>query len=112
MPEGKMSYEQINPIKSVELAAPAVQPVQVQVAAQVKTPPPKVEAKPKETQTQVESKPSVMGRNDVSLKFIVDNESNNITVLVLDKANNKIIRSIPADELNNFKEGDLLSLFA
>lgn len=106
-----MSYEQINPINSVELAAPAAQPVQIQTAAQVKAPPPKVEAEPKESKPKVESKPMVMG-NNVSLKFIVDNDSNNITVLVLDKTNNKIIRAIPPEELNNFKEGDLLSLFA
>jgi uncharacterized FlaG/YvyC family protein len=110
MPEGKMSYEQINPINSVELAPPAAQPVQTQTAAQVKAPPPKTEAEPKETKT-VEAKPAVMNDN-VSLKFIVDKESNNITVLVLDKSNSKIIRAIPPEELNQFKEGDLLSLFA
>lgn len=106
-----MTYEQINPISSVELAQPAAPPVQIQHAAQVKAPPPKAEVEPKETKTQVEPKPAVM-RDNVSLKFIVDNESNNITVLVLDKSNNKIIRAIPPEELNQFREGDLLSLFA
>ncbi len=105
-----MTYEQVNPIHSVELAAPASPPVQitkkpqVKAASRVETPAP--ENKPEVTA----SKPQVIADN-VSLKFIVDNESNNITVLVLDKSSNKIIRAIPPEELNNFKEGDLLSLF-
>ena len=107
-----MSYEQINPISSVELAPPASPPVQVQVRCSgERLHLQSWRSKPKETKTQVESKPAVMGDN-VSLKFIVDNESNNITVLVLDKSNNKIIRAIPPEELNQFREGDLLSLFA
>lgn len=88
-----MSYEQINPISNVELAPAASPPVQVQYAAQVKVSPPKAEVEPKETKVAVETKPAVM-RDNVSLKFIVDKESNNITVLVLDKSNNKIIRAI------------------
>ncbi|MEA4910324.1 MAG: flagellar protein FlaG [Chloroflexi bacterium] len=48
---------------------------------------------------------------DIRLKFMVDSDSNEITVLILDRASKQILRTIPPSELNNFKEGDLLTLF-
>lgn len=107
-----MSYEQVSSINSVELGSPAGPPVQIQQTAQVKPIQPKVEVAPDEKKVAIESKTTMSSTSNVSLKFIVDKESNNITVLVLDKSNNKIIRAIPPEELNNFQEGDLLSLFA
>ena len=49
---------------------------------------------------------------DVRLKFIVDNKTNDVTVLVLDKASRQIIRTIPSDELKNLTQGDLVTIFA
>ncbi len=59
-----------------------------------------------------EPKAAPVMTSDVTLKFIVDQDSNNITVLVLDRANQRVIRAIPPEELNQFRGGDLLSLFA
>ena len=49
---------------------------------------------------------------DVRLKFIVDAKTNDVTVLVLDKASRQIIRTIPTDELKNLTQGDLVTVFA
>lgn len=49
---------------------------------------------------------------DVFLRFMVDETSNDITVYVVDRASRRIMRSIPPNEVNNLKAGDLLKLFA
>lgn len=74
------------------------------------------EAASKES-TQSESKTSETGsapvlNGDVRLKFIVDSKTNDVTVLVLDKASRQIIRTIPTDELKNLTQGDLVTIFA
>jgi len=56
--------------------------------------------------------PSPVLNGDVRLKFIVDSKTNDVTVLVLDKASRQIIRTIPTDELNNLTQGDLVTIFA
>ena len=48
---------------------------------------------------------------DVHLKFQVDNETNEITVLILDKISKEVIRTIPPEELSNLRAGDLFELF-
>jgi uncharacterized FlaG/YvyC family protein len=60
----------------------------------------------------VESKPTQAAGSDISLKFQVDDQTNQITVLVLDRSTDKVIRTIPADEMNKLSSGELLSLFA
>jgi uncharacterized FlaG/YvyC family protein len=47
---------------------------------------------------------------DVSLKYRVDAETKELTVLVIDKSSHKVIRTIPSEELKKFREGDLLEL--
>lgn len=49
--------------------------------------------------------------SDIHLQFLVDNETKEVTVLILDRASRRVIRTIPPTELNNLKEGDLVSLF-
>lgn len=46
----------------------------------------------------------------ISLEFQVDESTNDVTVVVLDKSSHKVIRTIPADELKNLREGDLFEL--
>jgi len=49
---------------------------------------------------------------DTFLKFLVDKETNDITVYIVDRASRRIMRSIPPSEVNNLKAGDLLKLLA
>jgi uncharacterized FlaG/YvyC family protein len=65
----------------------------------------KVEEKP------VQTKLPVTG-SDVFLKFSVNEETNAGTVYIVDRASRKILRSIPPDEVNRMKPGDLLKLLA
>lgn len=65
-----------------------------------------------EQKNVTELKPILTAGSDISLKFMVDDDTNQITVLVLDRSTDKVIRSIPADEMNKLSSGELLSLFA
>jgi uncharacterized FlaG/YvyC family protein len=113
MPEGKMYGENVTPISNIELERPAAVQVQAQQVAQVKAAQPVKQAEPAaEEKKVVEAKSTPVKTSDVQLRFIVDGETNNITVLVVDRTNQRVIRSIPPEELNQFQKGDLLSLFA
>ena len=64
--------------------------------------------KPPEKQAQ-SSLPITTG-SDTFLKFMVDKKTNDITVYIVDRASHKVMRSIPPNEVNNLKAGDLLKL--
>ena len=49
---------------------------------------------------------------NVQLKFKVDAETNDVTILILDRQSHRVIRTIPAEEISKLKEGDLVELFA
>jgi uncharacterized FlaG/YvyC family protein len=59
-----------------------------------------------------EAKPQAIVNNlsDVRLKFQVDPETQHVTVLVVDKASKKIIRTIPAEDIQKMNKGDLFEL--
>lgn len=108
-----MSYEQVNAINKVETDRTLSAPVQMQAVQQVKPAESRpVEMPAEEKKTESQKQPAAVMTGDVSLKFIVDDKSNSITVLVVDRATQKVVRAIPPEELNQYKEGDLLSLFA
>ena len=48
---------------------------------------------------------------DVSLKFRVDAKTNEVSILILDRASRKVLRTIPPDEMNRMNPGELLELF-
>jgi uncharacterized FlaG/YvyC family protein len=50
--------------------------------------------------------------NNVRLHFRVDPKTHEVTVLMVDKATHRVVRSIPPEELGKLKEGDLVELFA
>ena len=50
--------------------------------------------------------------NETFLKFMVDKKSNDITIYVVDRASHRVMRSIPPNDVNNLKAGDLLKLLA
>jgi len=47
---------------------------------------------------------------NISLKFQVNASTNDVTILVLDKESKEVIRTIPPEELQNLREGDLFEL--
>jgi uncharacterized FlaG/YvyC family protein len=48
---------------------------------------------------------------DVHLKFQVDSDTDEITILILDKESKQVIRTIPPEELSKLRAGDLFELF-
>lgn len=44
------------------------------------------------------------------LKFRVDKESNDVTVLILDAKSHEVIRTVPPEELSELTPGDLINL--
>ncbi len=76
-------------------------------------------AQPDKTEKPVKPEPTAAkpapGRlpitnTDTFLRFMVDEKSNDITVYVVDRASQRVMRSIPPNEVNNLKAGDLLKL--
>jgi uncharacterized FlaG/YvyC family protein len=56
-------------------------------------------------------KPTPLAQTNVRLKFEVDQKTKEVKVTILDPATHKVIRTIPAEELKNFKDGDMVELF-
>ena len=103
-----MSYDQINSVPKVEQDRAMAAPVQAQASTQFKA------AEPKKATSQ-ETAPvrtAAVTSDNLSLKFIVDDKSNDITVLVVNRDTKEVVRTIPPQELRDYQDGDLLSLFA
>lgn len=49
---------------------------------------------------------------DVELKFVRDDDSNQMTVYVVDKTTKNVLRSIPPEDIGKLNAGDLLELTA
>ncbi len=49
---------------------------------------------------------------DVTLRFEIDSETHDVTILILDKASRRVVRTIPPEEMAKMDPGDLLQLFA
>ncbi|PKO15728.1 MAG: hypothetical protein CVU39_09400 [Chloroflexi bacterium HGW-Chloroflexi-10] len=114
-----MSDNSVTPISRVEPEAAANRAVQVQSmkteaarssqeAQEVK------QAAEMQSRHASESKPALEApkTSDIGLKFTVNEETKQVTVYVIDRATSRVIRSIPPDELNNLKAGDLVELLA
>ncbi len=50
--------------------------------------------------------------SNVSIHFRVDQETNDVTIFIVDRKSRKVLRSIPANELEKLKIGELLKLTA
>ena len=50
--------------------------------------------------------------SDITIHFRVDEKTKDLTVFVVDRKSKRVLRSIPANELNNLSAGDLLKLTA
>jgi hypothetical protein len=113
MPEEKMSVNSVNKVGIVDFGAGPVQveaPKPVEVSTHGESVDQEKPAEQPKAGDQTASAPVLNG--DVRLKFIVDAKTNDVTVLVLDKASRQIIRTIPTDELKNLTRGDLVTIFA
>lgn len=83
---------------------------------------PKAEVQPKaDAQSKAETAPKpeeppaqplASPFHDVHLKFKVDPKTNEVTVLMVDNASKRVVRTIPPDELRQMREGDLVQLMA
>jgi uncharacterized FlaG/YvyC family protein len=115
-PEGRMAYETVGAVTKIDMDIGSNTPVPVAQtgksvkAVEVKPPEPTVEKKEPVIQKQA-SAASVVA-SDVRLRFIVNPESDHVTIVVVDRASKKIIRTIPPEEFNQIKTGDLIELIA
>jgi uncharacterized FlaG/YvyC family protein len=50
------------------------------------------------------------GTANVSVQFRVDEETNDVTVFLVDRKSKKILRTIPSSELQKLQIGELLKL--
>lgn len=81
------------------------------VEAQPKPEPaPKAEAAPKPEEPP--ATPLASPFLNVHLKFKVDPKTNEVTVMMVDNASKRVVRTIPPDELRQMREGDLVQLMA
>lgn len=107
-----MSYEQVPKISSVDLERQSTGPavvIQQQQVAPVK----QQSVEPKVEEKKVEApKSSAVLTSDVRLKFIVNENTHDITILVVDRASKKVIRAIPPEEMGQFQKGDIFDYFA
>jgi hypothetical protein len=76
-------------------AAPEITPVKARDAA---------------PQAKVAGKPSSSYSGEVNLRFDIDEETRQVTVMVIDRRSKRVIRTIPPDELGKLKEGDLFEM--
>ncbi|MCX8062362.1 MAG: flagellar protein FlaG [Anaerolineales bacterium] len=49
---------------------------------------------------------------DVTLRFEIDSQTHDVTILILDKASRQVVRTIPPEEMARMDPGELLQLFA
>ncbi|MBV5323342.1 flagellar protein FlaG [bacterium] len=64
-----------------------------------------------EAKTEGETKTDqVSNLENVSIHFRVDDKSNAVTIFLVDRKSRKVLRSIPASELQKMQIGDLLKL--
>ncbi len=69
---------------------------------------------PAEPKPASEEKPvlPVNNNSNLTLRFLVDEKTNDLTVFVVDRNSKRVLRSIPAAELSKLNSGDLLKLTA
>lgn len=113
-----MSENQISPISRVETDPGSritqaeyvfTQPAENRPAA-VKDPAttrPKAEAKVDKNPDEKPANP----QSNFSLKFKIDAKTNDVTILILDRASRRVVRSIPPEEMRSLTPGELLEMF-
>jgi hypothetical protein len=71
----------------------------------------RVDSKPKSAVKQQEAKAAYAapsGGNGTRLQFRVDEKSNDVTIMIMDKATDKVIRTIPPEAIKDIPVGQLM----
>jgi hypothetical protein len=61
--------------------------------------------------SQPASRPEKTSTLEISLKYQIDEKTQDVTLLILDRASRKVIRSIPPEDMTKMDPGELLELF-
>lgn len=65
------------------------------------------------SQAEIKVEPKQNGSlSNISIHFRVDDETNDVTIFLVDRKTKKVLRSIPASELQKMQVGDILKLTA
>jgi uncharacterized FlaG/YvyC family protein len=67
---------------------------------------------PVRSESRADSKTDKARAQDVNLKFMVDADTKNVTILVVDRSSKEVVRTIPPEEMSRLDPGELLQLFA
>jgi uncharacterized FlaG/YvyC family protein len=109
-----MSIEQVPKISGVDIGQAGGAAFIQQQAAPIKQP--EMQAKPVEIKAEEKKaespKHSAALAGNVSLRFLVNDDTHAITILVVDRESQKVIRSIPPEEMGKFQGGNLFDYFA
>jgi len=109
-----MNESSIKPIGSVR-APESGTPSRPLVATQAETMPTQkpgtLGSNPNVRQTELHSE-ATENVSNVSIHFRLDEKTNELTVFVVDRQTKRVLRSIPASELQKLQAGDLLKLTA
>ena len=74
---------------------------------------PAAQPEPKPARSDDEKSTLPVGNgSDITIHFRVDEDTKDLTVFLVDRKSKRVLRSIPANELNNLSAGDLLKLTA
>ena len=60
---------------------------------------------------QPASRPEKISLLDISLRYQIDEKTQDVTLLILDRSSRKVIRSIPPEDMTKMDPGELLELF-
>lgn len=104
------SIKPISGVKTAEgnLTSKLAQLAQAESASQSQ---PGGEAQKPQAEIKVEPKQNA-DMSNISIHFRVDNETNDVTIFLVDRKTKKVLRSIPASELQKMQVGDILKLTA
>ena len=102
-----MSDNMINPISSVSIAAVSGMLPKPQGKAPVEEP--AVQAK---ASTKVEGEVLHSSSSNVSVNFRVNDETNELTVFVVDRDSKRVLRTIPVSEFYKMPAGELMKIAA
>ena len=110
-----MNDSSIKPISGVQtnesnLLSKLSQLAQAEAASQSQ-PGGEVQAERPETEIKVTPNQNSSLKN-ISIHFRVDDETNDVTIFLVDRKTKKVLRSIPASELQKMQVGDILKLTA
>lgn len=109
-----MNPASIKPISAVQpndgsALSKSLAPASADASAQARPAPTHVEKPQPVPQTEVAAANSLA---NVSIRFQMDEKTNNVTIFLVDRKTRKVLRSIPASELHRMQVGDLLKLTA